>query len=86
VDKCLEFILPSGAAGMAAGMTRQAIGKKIRKLQEDKKIGQYKTKTTGYRFKVWFENEIDYTTFFLVWEAINSWHKPKIIEEDYDPN
>ena len=83
MDKCLEFTLPSGAGGMAAGMTRQSIGSKLRHLLETNKIGHYKTQTVRYRYRVWFENEIDFTTFFLVWEPSNSWHKPIVVYESY---
>lgn len=72
------FTLPSGAGGMAAGMTRGAI---MRKLREHN--FKYKHKTQAYKFKVWLENESDYTYFYLVWEPFNSWQRPTLIEEDY---
>ena len=81
--KCLEFYLPSGSAGMAAGMTRQSIGKRLRDLSDRKLITNYKSYTQGYRFYVWFQYEQDYTAFFLVWEPFNPWHIPKVIEKDY---
>ena len=81
--KCLEFHLPSGAAGMAAGMTRAGIAKELSKLVDARLISKYKSHTEGYRYYVWFENEYDYTTFFLVWEQTNPWRHPKVIEKDY---
>lgn len=86
MDKCLKFHLPSGAGGMAAGFTRGSISKKLRQLADDNKIGKnLKTKTVKYDFKVWLEHDIDYTTFFLIWEPDNSWHKPVVINEVYTP-
>lgn len=81
--RCLEFILPAGAAGMAAGMTRQSIGRKLRELVDRKLITNYKSYTQGYRYYVWFQHEQDYTTFFLVWDHFQSFHTPKVIEKDY---
>lgn len=85
MDKCLVFTLPSGSAGMAAGMTRGSISKKLSELHATNKIGPFKTKTIKYEFKVWLEKEIDYTVFFLLWEPFNSWHKPTLIYETYTP-
>lgn len=79
------FHLPSGSAGMAAGMTRGAISKKLRALQDEGKIGPFKTKTIRYDYKVWLEKEVDYTVFFLVWEPLNSWQRPTVIYETYSP-
>ena len=75
------FTLPSGAGGMAAGMTRGSIMRKLRELKF-----KYKHKTQAYKFKVWLENESDYTYFYLVWEPKNSWHTAILIEEDYVPD
>jgi len=85
MDKCLVFGLPSGAGGMAAGMTRGAIIKKLNALASAGTIGKnIKTKTIRYDLKVWLENDFDYTTFFLVWDPNNSWQKPKLIHESYE--
>ena len=78
MNKCLLFTLPSGAGGMAAGMTRGSIMRKLRELKFN-----YKHKTQAYKFKVWLENESDYTYFYLIWEPSNPYHKPTLIEEDY---
>ena len=83
-EKCLSFTLPSGAGGMAAGMTRGGIMKQIREIINGGLIGKnIRTDTKGYEFNVWLENEIDYTTFFLVWEPKNSWQKPTVKDKDY---
>ena len=81
----MKFHLPSGAAGMAAGMTRGAISKKLGELRDSGKIGPFKTKTVRYDFFVWLEKESDLTLFFLLWEPSNSWHKPELINEVYTP-
>lgn len=83
MDKCLNFGLPSGAAGMAAGYTKMAIQRKLTDLVHSNKIGPYKTVTKAYTYKVWLEKEIDYTTFFLLWEPSNHWHVPTITYETY---
>ena len=80
--KCLEFHLPSGSAGMAAGMTRMGINKELKKLVDSKMITGYKSYTQGYKYYVWFKNDYDYTAFFLVWEQTNPWRHPKVIEKD----
>lgn len=81
--KCLEFRLPSGAAGMAAGMTKSSIGTKLKELVDKKLISNYRGYTQGHRHYVWFENDYDYTAFFLVWDFSKIWHRPEIIEKDY---
>lgn len=82
--KCLEFRLPSGAAGMAAGMTKMAIKKKLDNLVSENKIGDYKHRTERYKFRVWLEKEQDYTVFFLMWETHNNpWHRPELTDEIY---
>ena len=78
MNKCLLFTLPSGAGGMAAGFTRGSIMRKLRELNF-----KFKHKTQAYKFKVWLENESDYTYFYLIWEPSNPWHKATVIEEDY---
>ena len=81
--ECLHFYLPSGAGGMAAGMTRQAIGNKLAALRDSGKIGPFKSTTIKYDYKVWLEKDSDYTVFFLLWEPLNDWQRPRIIYEDY---
>lgn len=81
--KCLEFKLPSGSAGMAAGYTRAGIKKQLDRMLNENKIGPYKQKTQGYRFKVWLDKEQDYTIFFLLWEVRNQWHTPELTDEVY---
>lgn len=83
MGKCLNFRLPTGSAGMAAGMTKQAINKKLIALIDQDKISSFKTKLNGYNLKVWLGKESDYTVFFLVWDQSNPWHKPTITDEDY---
>ncbi len=81
--KCLEFKLPNGSAGMAAGYTRAGIRRQLDNMLKENKIGPYKQKTESYRFKVWLEKEEDYTMFFLLWEARNQWQRPELTDEIY---
>lgn len=81
--KCLEFRLPSGSAGMAAGYTRHGIKQRLDAMVAEKKISQYKHKTALHIFKVWLEKEQDYTMFFLLWEAKNKWQRPELTDEIY---
>lgn len=82
LNKCLEFNLPSGAAGMAAGMTRNAIGKQIHDLSKTHKF-IYKIKVKGYKLKIWLEHEWAYSLVLLLWEAPGLFGKPKIVNENY---
>lgn len=84
--KCLEFRLPSGAGGMAAGYTRGSILSKLKKLKDENKIGVYKYATERYLLRVWLEHERDYTTFFLLWNPASSWHGPTVTEKDIPPD
>lgn len=82
--KCLQFKLPSGAAGMAAGHTKFGIIKKFNLLIDAGTIGKnIKTKTAMYLYKVWLEKDADYTAFFLVWKPTSPWHIPTVTDEEY---
>lgn len=81
--KCLEFSLPSGAGGMAAGMTGSRIRKMLNDLVARKIIGGFKIKIKKYKLYVWLETDRDYTMFFLSWDQNRSWFKPTLIEKDY---
>jgi len=84
VDKCLQFKLPTGSGGQAAGYVKRSISKKIDKLADEGKIGKnYKTIIMNYQMFVWLEHEQDYTVFFLVWEFFAGWHNPTLIEKTY---
>jgi len=82
INQCIVFDLPSGAGGMAASMYNGTIRAQLKELH--KKYGlAYKSKTKGYKFKIWFEKESDYTLFFLVYNFPKQWRRPYIITEEY---
>jgi len=77
----LEFTLPSGSAGMAAGYTRQSISRNVSEVANDHGI-IWKSNTVGYRYYIQFEKPEDYTMFALVWQTRvkNSWHQYRVID------
>ena len=83
--KCIEFSLPSGSAGMAAGLHRQVIVRQLSQLKEKHSI-DFKTNTDYYKLYVWLKNDSDYTLFFLVWDSTSVWRVPALIEKDYPEN
>lgn len=69
----IEFKLPSGAGGMAAGYTKQAIKKQIAKIIREHNITVIDTLDMGYRHYVEL-SEQDLTVLALCWETKNQWH------------
>lgn len=71
----IEFRLPSGSAGMAAGMTRQAIGSRMKALA-DKHGFSYTTTLSGYSYYVSLLPETAYSLLALVWDHNgNPWRR-----------
>lgn len=60
----VEFHLPSGAAGMAAGYTAHSIRKKLKVWAESQDL-TYEIHHRGYKLLVTFLEETHYTTFGL---------------------
>lgn len=85
LNKCLEFNLPAGSGGMAAGMTSHAIGKQIHELSKKHKF-IYKSKIEGYKLKVWLEYEWAYSLITLVWEPPSKFGQFKIVNDTYIEN
>ena len=75
----IEFTLPSGAAGMAAGMTRASIIKQLDQIKKQHNIS-YSYETVKYRFRVTLTSK-DLTLLSLVWKLSNSWHRYRILED-----
>ena len=71
----LEFKLPSGAGGMAAGYTKMSISKSVDRVCRRLAIELDQKLTVNYRFRVSFKQAKDYTLFALVWQPKNQWHK-----------
>jgi hypothetical protein len=84
----IEFRLPSGAGGMAAGYTKMGINKELKRVCEQYKIELKEQVTKAYRFRISFKTEQDYTLFALVWKPKSTyfnytvWHEPI----DTEPN
>jgi len=64
----IEFTLPSGAGGMAAGYTKYYIEKAFKEWHEKYQI-PYKVKTQNYRLKITFDNPEHYSFWALTWES-----------------
>lgn len=80
----LEFRLPSGAGGMAAGYTKQGITKQLKQLTEQYNIRVKRTVQKAYRYRVEFERDQDYTLFALVWVPKGSFWRPELRHDDID--
>lgn len=85
----IEFRLPSGAGGMAAGHTKQAIIKQLNSICTTYHIQLAQQVQQPYRFRVSFKQSKDYTIFALVWDIKNTYFKYTIwnepIETAYNP-
>lgn len=75
----IEFHLPTGAAGMAAGMTAYNVRQKLKLWAEEHNV-VYHVHHWGYKLHVTFDNKTDYTLFSLSFTA-NIPHGWKIIDE-----
>ena len=64
----IEFSLPTGAAGMAAGMTKQSILRLVRELGEQHGF-KYTTITRGYKLYIELGRDRDYSLLSLVWDS-----------------
>jgi hypothetical protein len=62
----IEFRLPTGAGGMAAGHALQLIKKDIEAWAAKYDI-KYKTKIHKYTFRLCLEGDKEYTQFALTW-------------------
>lgn len=62
----IEFRLPSGAGGMAAGHASAMIRRQIAEWAEKHSIS-YKTKTVKYTLRLCLESDAEYTLFQLSW-------------------
>lgn len=71
----LEFRLPNGAGGMAAGYTKQAIRKQLTSVSEQYNLTVTKEVTMPYRYRIKLASEKEYTMFALVWNVKNSYFK-----------
>lgn len=75
----LEFRLPSGAGGMAAGYKGMSLRKQISAWAAKYNV-TVKNWTNGYRICFEFERDSDYTLFALSWQPKSSWDTFTIVE------
>lgn len=86
----IEFRLPGGAGGMAAGYTKQGIVRQLKTVCSQHNIEIVNQVQQPYRFRVELAREQDYTVLALAWQAKSEWFKFKLYNEpittEYDPN
>ena len=75
----LEFRLPSGAGGMAAGYRNQNLRKRVGNwaAEHNVKLINY---TNGYRCCFEFGKPSDYTLFALSWQVKSVWDEYTIVD------
>jgi hypothetical protein len=64
----IEFRLPVGAGGMAAGVALNHINIDIDNWVKKHNIQYHKTKIHKYTYRLCFPNDKDYTHFALTWD------------------
>lgn len=76
----IEFKLPSGAGGMAAGYRSQALRKRMNSWAEQNNTS-IETHIRQYRFYVEFYSEQDLTLFCLQWPLTSSeWDRFTVVK------
>lgn len=75
----VEFRLPSGAGGMAAGHRNQLLKKRIQAWADERNI-RVINYTNGYRCCFEFARDSDYTMFALCWEVKSMWDEYVVID------
>lgn len=68
----IEFRLPQGAGGMAAGYRSQHLRKRLSEWAE-KHNATIDTVTVPYKLRVTFFKDSDLTLFALEWEVSSPW-------------
>jgi hypothetical protein len=68
----IEFRLPQGAGGMAAGHALYLIKQDIHDWVERYSITDYRTKIHKYTFRLCLATDKDYTSFALTWNPKHS--------------
>lgn len=71
----IEFSLPTGAGGMAAGYTNAEIERVLSQWSSHHQIN-YISKTIKYTKRVTFERDESYTVFAMTWSQFCSPKKP----------
>lgn len=87
MNKCIQFVLPGGAGGMAAQMFVREIQNKLKSFVKENKISGYKTTHEKcYKFNVWFQNDKDITTIMLIWDSSKNYKEPIVLEKPLSEN
>jgi hypothetical protein len=82
----IEFSLPSGAGGMAAGYTAAAIKKDLEIWSKKYDIEFLAIKTVKYTLRVTFADPTHYNFFALTWDQsatknfVGNWKKFRFVE------
>lgn len=76
----IEFKLPSGAGGMAAGYRNMHLRKRIREWADTHNITVVNW-TNGYRCCFEFARDSDYTMFMLSWQVNSIWDQYSIVTD-----
>ena len=79
----LEFRLPSGVGGMAAGYTSQAIIRRIT-AWTDQTGFTFQTKFGKYRLWIIFDDPVAYTAFGISWQPWSVYSVPEFIDKTLD--
>lgn len=77
----IQFKLPSGAGGMAAGYRNQLLKKRVRAWADEHNITVVNW-TNGYRCCFEFAHEHNYTLFALCWQPASIWDQYEIINAE----
>lgn len=79
VIRAVSFSLPSGAGGLAPAMARGFILKRVREFSEKHNL-KFTSEIKGYQLLIYFENDQDYTLFFLAYDSRHDWSKPRMVD------
>jgi hypothetical protein len=81
----IEFRLPTGAGGMAAGHASAMIKRNIVDWAKKYNI-KYKVKVINYTLRLSLESDRDYTLFQLSWNPDHSWAREYVLVEPMHQN
>lgn len=76
----IEFKLPTGAGGHAAGHFSSRLRKRVNAWANDHNITVINY-VSGYRICFEFANERDYTLFALSWQSKNEWDRFRLVND-----
>ena len=76
----IEFRLPQGAGGMAAGHRNHLLKKRVRAWADEHNIAVINW-TNGYRCCFEFAKDSNYTLFALSWPVKSMWDEYTVIDE-----